>query len=85
MCGLQQSRISAEELAAAIRRRFPDADPSLEEDLRSCEDATRNEKIDPRAALKAIQTLHHHRQLLMETSRPGSKFGTNREPKDERP
>ena len=85
MCGLPQSRISAEELGAAIRRRFPDADARLEEDLRSCEDATHNEKIEPRAALKAIQTLHHHRQLLMEAAKPGSKFGTNREPKDERP
>jgi hypothetical protein len=85
MCGLRQSRISAEELAVAIRRRFPNADRSLEEDLRSCEDATRNEKIEPRAALKAIQTLHHHRQILIETARPGSKFSTTGEIKNERP
>jgi len=85
MCGLRQSRVSAEELAIAIRRRFPGADSSLEADLRSCEDATRNEKIEPRAALKAIQTLHHHRQQLMEAARPGSRFNTTGEIKTERP
>src|SRR6185503_1422761 len=85
MCGLRQSRVSAEELAIAIRRRFPGADSNLEADLRSCEDATRNEKIEPRAALKAIQTLHHHRQQLMEAARPGSKFNTTGEIRNERP
>jgi hypothetical protein len=85
MCGLRQSRASAEELAAAIRRRFPNADPQLEDDLRSCEDATRNEKIEPRAALKAIQTLHHHRQLLIDAARPGSKFSSTGKISNERP
>jgi hypothetical protein len=66
---LRQASVSAEELAAAIRRRFPSADPSLEADLTACEDARLNEKIDPRAALKAIQTLHHHRRLLAEASK----------------
>jgi hypothetical protein len=69
LCGLRQASVSAEELAAAIRRRFPSADPSLEADLTACEDARLNEKIDPRAALKAIQTLHHHRRLLAEASK----------------
>jgi len=85
MCGLRQSRVSAEELAAGIRRRFPSADPQLEDDLRSCEDATRNEKIEPRAALKAIQTLHHHRQLLIDAARPGSKFSSTGKISNERP
>ena len=85
MCGLRQSRASAEELAAAIRRRFPNADPQLEDDLRSFEDATRNEKIEPRAALKAIQTLHHHRQLLIDAARPGSKFSSTGKISNERP
>ena len=85
MCGLQQSRMSAEELAATIRRRFPSADAALEADLRSCEEAMSNEKIEPRAALKAIQTLHHHRQRLTQAARLGSKFGTTKEIRDERP
>jgi len=85
MCGLRQTRLSAEELAAAIRRRFPNADSGLEADLRSCEDATHNEKIEPREALKAIQTLHHHRELLMDAGRLGSKFSASHETKHERP
>ena len=84
MCGLRQSRVSAEELATAIRRRFPNADPSLEDDLRYCEDATRDEKIEPRTALKAIQMIHHHRQLLIDAARPGSGFSTRDEIRQER-
>jgi hypothetical protein len=68
---LRQASVSAEELAAAIRRRFPNADPNLEADLSACEDARLNEKIEPRAALKIIQSLHHHRQMLA----AASKFG----------
>jgi uncharacterized protein DUF4350 len=84
MCGLRQSRVSAEELSAAIRRRFPNAEPSLEDDLRSCEDATRNEKIEPREALKAIQRLHHHRQQLIDAAKQGSKVGASSEIGQER-
>ncbi len=85
MCGLQQHPIDAGELATVIRRRFPNADPALEADLLACEDATLNDKIEPRAALKMIQTLHQHRQALSEAARPASKFNSNqnREP-DER-
>jgi hypothetical protein len=85
MCGLRQSRMDAEDLAAAIRRRFPHAEAGLEGDLRSCEDATHNEKIEPRAALKAIQTLHHHRQMLIDAAKRGSKFSASNETKYERP
>lgn len=84
-CGLPMARIDAEELAAAIRRRFPNADQALEAELRSCEDATHNEKIEPRAALKAIQMLHHHRQVLIDAAKPGSQFNTSRAINDERP
>lgn len=73
LCGLRQAPLSAEELAAAIRRRFPEVDASLEADLSACEDATLNEKIEPRAALKLIQTLHANRQMLAEAARPGSR------------
>jgi len=77
MCGLQPSAMSADDLAAVIRRRFPNADSALEADLRACQDATLNDKMEPRAALKMIQTLHHHRQALIEAARPGSKFYPN--------
>ena len=72
LCGLRQAPITAEELAAAIRRRFPNADLSLEADLAACENAKLNEKIEPRAALKMIQLLHHHRQVLAQMSKTGS-------------
>jgi hypothetical protein len=71
LCGLRQASVSAAELGAAIRRRFPNADPNLEADLAACEDARLNEMIEPRAALKIIQSLHHHRQMLA----AASKFG----------
>lgn len=85
MCGLRPSKISADELAATIRRRFPMADAALEDDLRSCEDAARNEKIEPREALKAIQTLHHHRELLIGSASLGSGASASKEIKYERP
>ena len=85
MCGLRPSKIGADELAAAIRRRFPTADLALEDNLRSCEDAARNEKIEPRAALKAIQMLHHHRELLIAAVRPGSGVRASNKIKYERP
>jgi hypothetical protein len=85
MCGLRPSKIGADELAATIRRRFPTVDPALEDDLHSCEDAARNEKIEPREALKAIQTLHHHRELLIDAARLGSGVRASNEIKHERP
>jgi len=85
ICGLPPARMSAEELGAAIRRRFPMAEPGLEADLRSCEDATHNEKIEPRVALESIQTLHHYRQMLVDAERHHSRFTTSTETKHERP
>jgi hypothetical protein len=71
LCGLRSVPMGAAELVAAIRRRFPDADPALEGDLAACEDASWSETLDPRAALKLIQTLHAHRRMLDEAARPG--------------
>jgi hypothetical protein len=71
LCGLKQAPIGAKELAAAIRSRFPEADAGLEADLSACEDATLDDKIDPGAALKVIQTLHAHQQKLTDAAKPG--------------
>ena len=69
---LRQAPISAEELAAAIRRRFPERrSAASKHDLRPAKMRDSNEKIEPRAALKVIQTLHHHRQMLIERRRAG--------------
>jgi hypothetical protein len=64
--------MSAEELAAVIRRRFPQSDPSLEADLTACEEAARDELANPRQALKLIQTLHGHYEKLRDAAKPGS-------------
>ncbi len=69
LCGLRPAAISAAELAAAIRRRFPAAGSSLLADLTACEEAglnetALNETMDPRAALKLIQALHRHQETL---------------------
>ncbi|HUX28979.1 MAG TPA: DUF4350 domain-containing protein [Terracidiphilus sp.] len=71
LCGMRTSPMSAAELATAIRRRFPRAYPSLEADLAACEEATLNEAIEPRAALKLIQTLHGHEKQLAATQHGG--------------
>lgn len=75
LCGHGVSKIGADELAAVIRRRFPRADANLEADLTACEEAAWGEIIDPRQALKLIQSLHGHYEELKETARPGSQSG----------
>jgi hypothetical protein len=65
--------MDAAELAAVIRRRFPKADDRLEADLAACEEAAWGETVDPRQALKLIQSLHGHYEKLKETARPGGQ------------
>jgi hypothetical protein len=62
--------MGASELAAAIRRRFPHIDSSLEADLLACEDASWSETVDPRVALKLIQGLHAQQNKL-DAAKPG--------------
>jgi hypothetical protein len=73
LCGQRGSKMDAAELAAVIRRRFPQADASLEADLAACEEAAWAETANPRQALKLIQTLHGHYKNLIEAARPGGK------------
>ena len=76
LCGHGASKMGAEELAAVIRRRFPRADASLEADLAACEEAAWGETVDPRQALKLIQSLHGHYEKLTKTARPASDIGS---------
>jgi hypothetical protein len=64
-------KLSAAELAAAIRRRFPQAGASLETDLAACEDASWGENIDPREALKLVQALYVHQQEMIAAQKSG--------------
>jgi hypothetical protein len=77
LCGLRGAAMDAGELAAALRRRFPqtDAGPdaSLEADLAACEEAVREETITPRQALRLIQALHGHEERLRAAARPGAE------------
>jgi len=70
LCGLRPKAMAADELAATIRRRFPYADASLEPDLKACEEAQWAETMEPREALKLIQTLHAHQEKLAAASLP---------------
>jgi hypothetical protein len=72
LCGQRATKMDAAELAAVIRRRFPRADESLESDLAACEEAARADVVNPRQALKLIQTLHGHYEQLMQAAKPGS-------------
>jgi hypothetical protein len=76
LCGHRASKMDAEELAAVIRRRFPDADASLEADLAACEEAAWGETVDSRQALKLIQSLHGHYEKLKEAARPDGQRGS---------
>jgi len=64
-CGLRGQKMSAAELAAVIRRRFPKADASLETDLNACEETAWGESVAPRHALKMIQKLHSHQKQFI--------------------
>ena len=72
LCGLKGQSMSAADIAAAIRRRFPAADSTLEVDLLACEEATSTDKLPPREALRLVQTLGAHLQRLNAAARvPG--------------
>ena len=64
LCGLPSRQMDAAELAAALRRRFPQADQSLEADLAACQEAGWAQDTTPREALKLIQRLHSQQDKL---------------------
>jgi len=82
LCGLRGRQMAAADLAAILRRRFPQTDPMLETDLAACEEAAWREIISPGEALKLIQKLHAHQEKIAAAAKPGAIF-TN--PNDIRP
>jgi hypothetical protein len=76
LCGQRPSKMDAAELAAIIRRRFPQTDESLEADLAACEEAAWSQTATPKEALKLIQTLHGHSTQLKEAATPGNTSGS---------
>ncbi|MGA8727598.1 MAG: hypothetical protein WB608_02525, partial [Terracidiphilus sp.] len=73
LCGLRPVAMSASQLATVIRKRFPKTDPSLDTDLIACEEATWSETIEPRQALKLIQKLHMHQEMLTAAAKPDNQ------------
>jgi hypothetical protein len=71
LCGRRGSQVGATELATVIRNRFPQADPSMEADFATCEEASWSETTAPREALRLIQILHGHREKLLATAKLG--------------
>src|SRR5208283_3830728 len=65
LCGLKASHMSAQELASALRRRFPQTGAELEKDLAGCEEAVRDDRLHPKRALALVQTLSRHSEALM--------------------
>jgi hypothetical protein len=60
MCGQNGLTKNAHDFAEMLRRRFPAADASLEEDLAACEQWAQNEKLPAREALVLVQALDRH-------------------------
>jgi hypothetical protein len=73
LCGRRGTQIGAAELAAIVRSRFPQVDPSLEADLAACEEASWSETTTPRDALRLIQILYAHGEKLIAASKLGTQ------------
>ena len=69
LCGMKSSKMSVAELAAALRRRFPQTSADLEKDLTDCEEAVNNDQLHPKRALALVQTLGRHREALLAAAR----------------
>jgi Domain of unknown function (DUF4350) len=69
LCGMRAPRMEAAELATTIRRRFPLADETLEADLAACEEAAKDEALQPREALRLVQLLGTHWDKLKAAAR----------------
>jgi len=64
MGGRSGLTMSAVELAAELRRRFPQAGPELEMDLAACQEAAHDDKLRPKRALALVQALDQHSKSM---------------------
>jgi len=79
LCGLRGKQMAVAELAAVLRRRFPQTDESLEADLAACEEAAWGETVSARDALVLIQKLHGHEERLRAAAKRRYIHSTHRE------
>ena len=78
LCGLRGKPMSAAELGAVLRRRFPQAGTELEEDLAACEEAAHDERLAPKRALALVQALDRHGELLTAVAHAGGRIEARR-------
>lgn len=71
LCGRKGMQMNAAELAAALRRRFPQAPTELDADLAACEEAATDDRLPPRRALALVQALSRHSEMLTALARAG--------------
>jgi hypothetical protein len=74
LCGLRGAKIGATDLAAAIQRRFPGADPNLEADLVACEEAAWGETANPKQTLRLLQILYGHQEKIIAAQKSGGSI-----------
>jgi hypothetical protein len=72
LCGLRGLQMSAAELGAALRRRFPQASQELEADLLAGEEGAKDDGLTPKEALAVVQALSRQMEALEEAARTGS-------------
>jgi len=75
LCGLKGTAMSADELSAAVRRRFPKGDEALEKDLAECQEVIGDETLPPKKALALVQALSRHGEALEAAARAGRRLG----------
>jgi hypothetical protein len=73
LCGLRALQMSAAELGAALRRRFPQAGPELEKDLAAGEEGATNDTLSPKQALALVQALSRQMEALETAARSGGR------------
>ncbi len=71
LCGLRGKQMSAAELGAILRHRFPQASADLETDLAAGEEAAWDDSLNPRRALALVQALSRHDEALQAMARAG--------------
>ena len=64
LCGRRGMSMNAAELANALRARFPQTSPEIDEDLSNCEREIGNDRLEPKRALALVQKLDRHSKLL---------------------
>lgn len=78
LCGRKGMQMSAGELAAVLRRRFPQAPAEMDADLASCEEAIHDDRLAPRRALALVQALSRHSEMIMALARAGTNSNDGR-------